>query len=489
MRTKRNIGIIGAGIGGLSAAVHLAEKGFKVSVFEQNDYAGGKAGNYYKDGFRFDTGPSLLTMPFILKDLFKLHNENIEEYLTISRLRVICKYFYPDGKIINAYSNPDEFAEEIESKTSDNISSVKEYLNYCRNIYELTTELFLFSPEINLRTFLNPKFYRSFIKIKRIDPFRTTHKANQSYFKDPKTIQLFDRYATYNGSNPYRAPATLNIIPYVELSLGGYIVEEGIYAIPEALKKLGEKKGVDFYLNHKVEKLLTKNEEVLGLKSNNNDYFFDSVISNIDIGYTHKYLLENSLSDKNEPSLSGIVYYWGIKGNHPSLETHNIIFSANYKKEFDDIFLHKKCPDDPTVYIYISSKFKKDDAPEGFENWFVMVNAPYNIGQDWNSDIDKVRTVIKQKIKDVLGIDLSMKIVIEEVMSPPDIETRTGSLHGSIYGSSSNSKAAAFRRYSVKSKSNRNLYFCGGSVHPGGGIPLVLLSGKHVAEIIKREAK
>jgi phytoene desaturase len=487
MKGKRQIGIIGAGLGGLSAAVHLSKKGFEVTVFEKNDQIGGKAGSLIKEGFRFDTGPSLLTMPFILKDIFELNDENIEEYLTIRRLNTTCKYFYPDGSIINSYSSPEDFAVEVELKTSDSWSTLKNYLNYCSNIYNLTSDLFLFNPKINIKTFLNRKALKSIINLGRVDPFRTMHKANQSYFNDYKMVQLFDRFATYNGSNPYRAPATLNIIPYVELSLGSYVVEEGISAIASGLKELAEKKGVRFILNQQVDKILTKNGKVKGIRSNEKDHFFDSVVSNVDVNYTYKHLLNYDFKNRNEPSLSGIVFYWGVKGNHPSLEIHNIIFSENYKNEFDDIFQIKKCPEDPTVYIYISSKYKKDDAPEGFENWFVMVNTPYNIGQKWNEEIEKMRVLIKKKVERILGINLTEKILFEEVLTPTEIEKNTGSFQGSIYGSSSNSRNSAFLRHPVKSKYYTNLYFSGGSVHPGGGIPLVLLSGKHASELIGRD--
>jgi phytoene desaturase len=487
---QKSVGIIGSGLGGLSAAIHLAGKGYKVTVFEKNSTVGGKANNLYKDNFRFDTGPSLLTMPFILEEIFNAQNERIEEYLTIEKLNTICKYFYPDGTTLNAYSAISKFADEIQAKTSDNSESVIGYLNYCKTIYDLTANLFLFKPELNLKSFFNQNAFKSVLNLKKIDPFRTMHQANKSFFGDTKTIQLFDRYATYNGSNPYMAPATLNIIPHVEYTLGSYIAKEGIFAIPLSLKKLAEKLGVCFLTNQKVEAILLKNKTATGVRSNNNDFFFDSIISNVDPNYTYKSLLKTDNSKilkKADPSLSGIVFYWGIKGEYPELEIHNILFSENYRQEFDDIFIKAKCPDDPTIYIYISSKYKTDDAPSGFENWFVMINTPYNNNQDWDTEIRTLRKVVQQKIHKTLGINVSEKIIFEEILSPPDIEKKMGNFGGSIYGISSNTRSAAFIRSPIKSSRYSNLYFCGGSVHPGGGIPLVLLSGKHAAELISRD--
>ncbi len=190
---------------------------------------------------------------------------------------------------------------------------------------------------------------------------------------------------------------------------------------------------------------------------------------------------------KLEPSLSGIVFYWGVKGTHKNLEIHNILFSQNYKNEFEDIFDKKISPNDPTVYIYISSKFNKNHSPNETENWFVMVNSSYISNQNWGEEISKTRQRILKKINDFLGIDLNDKILFEKVLSPFEIEKQTNSYRGSIYGISSNNKYAAFLRHPNRSKKYKGLYFCGGSAHPGGGIPLVILSGKIAAESLIKD--
>lgn len=496
MKRKLKIAIIGAGIGGLTASIKLASNGFDVSVFEKNSYIGGKAGEIRNNGFRFDSGPSLLTMPFILDKIFKDCGEEINDYLTIKKLNILTKYFYPDGTEIIAYNDVEKFAEEINRKTLDNKNDIKRYLNYSRNIYDLTSDLFIFNNIHEPSTFLNSTALKTLLNIRKLDTFRAMHEANSKFFKDDKTIQLFDRYATYNGSNPFKAPATLNIIPHVEYNLGGYIVSEGISEIPSALQKLAVKNGVKFYLNHNVEKILTdRSKKVKGLQINseipgNYDEDFDIVVSNADAYYSYKNLLNNNSlnrtikKDYPEPSSSALVFYWGVKGIHNNLEIHNIVFSKNYKKEFEDIFDKKVCPVDPTLYIYISSKFKKDDAPDGHENWFVMINAPYIQDQNWNYETNKSKEIIIKKIETILKINLREKIVSEDIMSPVDIEKNTNSFMGSIYGISSNSRKAAFLRQQNRSKKIDGLYFCGGSTHPGGGIPLVISSGKLTANLI-----
>lgn len=490
---KRKICVIGAGLGGLSASIRLANKGFDVDLYEQNSSTGGKASEFRKDGFRFDTGPSLLTMPFVLEELFKDCNENIADYIKLIPLEIVCKYFYPDNTTINAYADVDKFGREIEKTTSDTTELLKRYLNYCANIYNLTADLFLYNSPSSLSTYLNSNALKALLNINKIDPFRTMHNANSDFFTDAKLIQLFDRYTTYNGSDPYKAPATLNIIPHVEYNLGSYIPEGGIYSISKALEKLAIKKGVNIFLNQKVDKIILQNNEAIAIKTNDEIINYDRIISNIDVNYTFQKLICDSKNKEakryitKSPSFSGLVFYWGIKKEFPQLETHNILFSNDYKKEFDSLFNEGTIYNDPTIYIYISSKLNRIDAPAQKENWFVMVNAPYIQGQEWDGEILAARNNIVKKINNILNTDIENLIEFENVLSPTDIQNRTGSYLGSIYGISSNDKFTAFMRQSNKSRTINNLYFCGGSAHPGGGIPLVILSGKIVSDIIQKE--
>lgn len=490
---SKRIGIVGAGLGGLSAAIRLANVGFKVDVYEQNSSPGGKAAQFSKNGFRFDKGPSLLTMPFVIQELFRDSGEEINDYLNLKQLEIICKYFYPDGSVINAYSDMDKFGDEIELKTTDKKESLKKYLNYCKTIYDLTSDLFLYNSPAELSTFLNKKAFSTLLQINKIDPFRTMHQANSDFFSDSKLVQLFDRYATYNGSNPYKAPATLNIIQHVEYNLGSFIPVGGIYSITEALMKLALKKGVKFHFNCKVDEIIIEGKNAKGLKINNQFEKYDAVLSNVDVNTTFQKLIKNIQTreslrySKLPPSFSGLVFYWGINGTFPKLETHNIFFSENYRQEFEYLFFNKTIPLDPTIYVYISSKLNKQDAPDGCENWFVMVNAPYIHNQDWDAEIKTTRYNIIEKLSKYLQLDISKNILFEESLTPINIQNNTGSYLGSIYGIASNDKFSAFRRQSNKSRTIKNLYFCGGSAHPGGGIPLVILSGKISSELIKKD--
>ena len=335
--------------------------------------------------------------------------------------------------------------------------------------------------------------FKTLLQIKSIDPFRTVHQANSAFFKDPKLIQLFDRYATYNGSNPYLAPATLNIISHVEYTMGSFVPDGGIFAISKALQSLAEKKNVKFYFNSKVDKIEVENNIVKGISINSEFHPYNIVISNIDVLTTYKNLIPEKSNEiinkysKHDLSTSAVVFYWGIKGKHEHLEIHNILFSKDYKREFDDLFTQKIIHDDPTIYIYISSKHNPSDAPADCENWFVMINTPPDSNQNWDEEISKSKKIILNRIKKMLSIDLEKQIVVEKVLSSIELERNTGSFRGSIYGISSNNRFAAFLRHPNFSKDISGLYFCGGTVHPGGGIPLVILSGKIAVDMIKQK--
>ena len=483
----KSVGVIGAGIGGMSAAIRLAGSGYKVTVFEKNPIAGGKAGSTGFDGFRFDTGPSLLTMTEVLNELFDSSGEDINAYLDIRKLENLCRYFYSDGTVLNAYSDRDKYFDEAVRKMNVTKERMAAYSNYTKRIYDLTKDIFLFDSYKGMKSLLSFKSLKTLLQIRKIDSFRTIHEANKSFFEDERLVQLYDRYATYNGSNPYSAPATLNLISHVENALGGYYLADGMYGLTKGMYKLAEKNGVEFRFDEEITGIIREGSGITSLCTAKGKYTFDYYVSNLDSITTNiRFLDEPNKKAKNEMlSTSAMVFYWGIKGKHTEFDTHNILFSGDYRKEFNQLFDEKVIPADPTVYIYVSSKFAMTDAPEGYENWFVMINTPANYGQNWEEEANRVRKTIIMKIEKMTGKNIEGSIVAERILNPKILEDRTGSYKGSIYGYSSNSKLAAFKRQSNRSKKYGNLYYCGGSAHPGGGIPLVILSGKNVSEMIK----
>mgnify|MGYP006282980731 CR=1 FL=1 len=486
---KRTVNIVGAGIAGLATAIRLAGRGFRVTVFEQSDGPGGKLNSISWEGFRWDTGPSLFTLPDLVEELYVLAGEEMKTSVRYQKLDVITKYFYEDGKVLEAFGDAELFIEETSSVFREPAAHVRSHLEHSRLMYELTSDLFIFNRFFRMGTFLSPKFMKAFLQAWKLDSMITMHDANARRFRSPHLVQLFDRYATYNGSNPYLAPGTLNIISHLEHNTGAFFPEKGMYSLALGLKKLADQLGVIFHFNQPVEKVVIDRRETKGVIVEGGIYPSDLVVSDIDIFYLYRDLLEDIPFPikhfKKERSTSALIFYWAIDGAFPQLELHNIFFSADYRREFDYLREKREIYEDPTIYLFISSKMVKGDAPEGKENWFVMINVPENLGQDWDGLIGKTRKNVLDKISRIMGVDIEPLILHEFVTDPRTIERDTFSHRGSLYGNSSNNRTAAFSRHPNFLRKYRGLYFVGGSVHPGGGIPLCLASAKIVDQHIK----
>lgn len=485
--------IIGSGVAGLSAAIRLALQGHLVEVFESNSYPGGKLSQFEQDGFRFDAGPSLFTMPQLVDELFSLAGLNPSNHFQYQRLGEICRYFYEDGTRFTAWADTSRFANEVSEKTGEPVQNILKALKKSEQYYNLIGILFLYKSLHKASTFLNWTAGKAVLQIPFLGIFTTMHKANRKQFTSEKVVQLFDRYATYNGSDPYQTPGLLNMIPHFEYGFGAWFPVKGMVSITNRLVWLAEYCGVKFHFSSPVQEILVENGKVKGILVKNEKQAFDLVISNADMVSTYRKLLPNEKHPNrllNQPkSSSALIFYWGINAEFPELGLHNILFSANYKSEFEAIFKQKTIGPDPTIYINITSKYKPDDAPANCENWFVMINVPNNHGQDWDLLISKAREAIIEKASRLLGRPITPLIVSEQILDPRSIESRTSSFQGALYGNSSNNRFAAFLRHANFSPYIDGLYFCGGSVHPGGGIPLALLSGKITANLIAEKCK
>ena len=486
--SKNTIGIIGSGVAGLAAGIRLAAAGNQVSIFEANAYAGGKLSEFTQGAYRFDAGPSLFTLPQLVLDLLQLAGIPETEFPYI-KLDQGCHYFYEDGTRIIAWADREKFVAEIKNKLRVEPKVLEKYLDSAQYKYERTAPLFVESSLHQWETYFQKKTLKGLAAIPHLHLFETMHAQNSRDLKEPHLVQFFNRYATYNGSNPYAAPALLNMIPHLEMGIGTFFPKNGMHQITDSLVKAAKKLGVNFHFNEKVTRILHQRKVVSGIETEQANYSFSRVVSNMDINPTYRKLLPDVAPPENllvqEKSSSAIIFYWGIQKTFAELDLHNIFFSADYEAEFRHIFKEKKFYADPTVYLNISSKYKHDDAPEGHENWFVMINVPPNTGQDWDQWIREARAAVLQKLSRILGTEIAPLIVNESILDPRLIESKTSSFGGSLYGNASNNRYAAFLRHANYSSQIKGLYFCGGSVHPGGGIPLCLNSGKIVAEMME----
>ena len=480
--------VIGTGVGGLAIAIRLALKGYQVEVFEKNSYPGGKLSAFEKDGFRFDAGPSLFTQPQNIEELFSLAGEPIEKYFSYQQVPIANKYFYENGKQVKAYTDAEDFAKEMKLQLNEDPQVVLNYLQQSKKLYENIGLLFLEHSLHRAKTWFHSRVFKALSTVKLSYLFQSLHQYNSSKFSSPEAVQLFNRFATYNGSSPYKTPAMLSLIPHLEQNEGTFYPIGGMISITNALYQLALKKGVKFHFDSPVQRIIHDNGNVSGVEVNEQIYSAKIIVSNADVYFTYKNLLANPLMAKKvlkqERSSSAVIFYWGIKKKFHQLELHNIFFSKEYKNEFEYIFKEGKLSSDPTVYINITSKMQANQSPEGKENWFVMVNAPANKGQNWEELKKVLRENILLKLSRMLGEDIGAQIETEHTLDPIMIEQQTASYMGSLYGTSSNSKFAAFLRHANFTSSIKGLYFCGGSVHPGGGIPLCLKSAKIVSDLI-----
>ena len=480
--------IIGSGIAGIASALRLRKKRYDVTVFEANDYPGGKLHAFKKDGFRFDAGPSLFTMPWLVDELFELYDLNPKDYFDYRSKDVICNYFWEDGTRFSAKADQKKFVQEAAQLFDTKPELIFKYLNNSGEKYDLTASIFLEKSLHKLKTYLSSDTLKAVLALSKLSINATLNEVNQQYFSNPHLVQLFNRYATYNGSSPFKTPGIMSMIPHLEMSQGTYFPEGGMHAITKSLFELAKSQGVTFKFDAPVKKIEHEAGQIKGVSTDQEFHSADLVVSNMDIFSTYNRLLKNTKKPdrvlRQERSSSALIFYWGINQSFPNLDLHNILFSDQYEEEFQYIFDKKQLHEDPTVYINISSKENKEDAPKGKENWFVMINAPGNIGQDWDQIKKEARANVIKKINRILGIDMQSLIESESVLDPISIETKTSSHQGSLYGASSNSKFSAFLRHPNFSSGIKNLYFCGGSVHPGGGIPLCLLSAKIVDDLI-----
>ena len=515
--------VIGAGIAGIAASIRLAAKGYSVDVYEANAYPGGKLSTFERDGYRFDAGPSLFTMPHLVDDLFRLAGRNPADYFEYVKLDETCRYFWDDGTRLTAWADLERFGREVESVLGEPAEHLHEHLADSAVKYDVTEKLFLHRSLHKAATWLNRDALRGYRNLPKLGVFSTMNRANERRFRHPKLVQLFNRYATYNGSDPYQTPATLNIIPHLEYNIGAFFPKDGMVSITNSLVQLAEEMGVRFHYNTRVTEIVTEGKRVVGVVSdelgvgprmsdecspasansslitNNSSASADRllthhsiVISNMDVVSTFRRLLLNARQPerilRQPKSSSGLIFYWGIKREFLELSLHNIFFSNDYRAEFDSLFGQQQLSDDPTIYLNITSKQKPDDAPPGCENWFILLNAPNNTGQDWDAIIARARQNVIHKLSHTLGLDIEPLIETEAVLDPRSIESRTSSSQGALYGNSSNNRFAAFLRHANFSHEFNNLYFVGGSVHPGGGIPLCLLSAKIATEMVGRES-
>jgi phytoene desaturase len=486
--------VVGAGLGGLACAARLAATGHQVVVCEAAATHGGKLGLEVHDepgvgAFRFDTGPSLVTMPGVFHDLFAATGGWPDD-LSLTPLDPIARYRFADGSGFDATRDLDEHCARLDAALGAGAGDDwRAFTARARQVWDASREPFL------ERALSGGRLARLAVTqprdIAAIAPGRTLRALGRRYLRDPRLRMVLDRYATYTGSDPRRAPAALAAVPFVEQAFGGWYVEGGLRRLGDAVLQRALDLGVEVRLSNRVARITVDGGRASGVELDGGERLpADVVVANADAAHVYGDLVPCPPAARRlaraTPSLSGFVLLLAVRGRTPGLAHHNVLFPDDYDAEFDAVFGASARPvDDPTLYVCVP-----DDpsvAPPGSEAWFVLVNAPrHGSGPGAVRWDDATASSYADHLLDRLGargLAVRDRVLWSRHLSPADLEARTGAVGGAIYGTSSNGPSAAFLRPANRSPVD-GLFLVGGSSHPGGGLPLVTLSAKVVAGLV-----
>ncbi|WP_338780981.1 phytoene desaturase family protein [Metabacillus sp. FJAT-52054] len=487
--------VIGAGLGGLSAAITLASEGWDVTVAEKNSHPGGKMMPVKLGSFHFDFGPNTITMPQVFEEVFHKAGKKMQDYLEMVKLQKHTVNYFPDGNVFFLSSDKATMKQQLRNLDPKGYRNYDRFISEITRLYGLSEKHFFPRMFKSVLDYTSPSLSYAFMRVR---PLETMDHFFRKYFGNEQVIQAFNRYATYIGSSPYQSPATFAMIAYLELVQGVFYIKGGNTKIAEAFYELAKEMGVQFMMNTKVQELQISNKRInTVLLENGQELTADEVILNADLLKSFPELVAESerphFTDKKRngysPSISAFVILAGIEGKIDKLAHHSVFFSKNYRKEFDELFKNQNYSEDPTIYISNSSFSDPSQADAG-SNLFILVNAP-PLNQDGRLQISPqdYKSLIYEKLEQA-GVSLSGKIMEEQLFTPLDIQDRFGAYRGALYGISANKKWDAFMRPGNFPADIQNLSFAGGSTHPGGGSPMVTISGMNVAEeIAKRESK
>ena len=495
-----NVIVVGAGIGGLSAAIGLAARGVHVTLLEQNTRVGGKLNFWDKDGFTFDTGPHVLTMLWALDEVFQAAGTRLADHLDMVRLDTVCRYHFEGGATLDAPADSEDAALAIARFAPSDEAGFRRFLAYARQVSDATTDPFLrqdFGAQVHgLPSTAQWGQLRDFLALK---PWRTLRDVIQAHFTDPRLRQIFELYALYSGSHPARASGIFATVADVQWRQGTYYVRGGLYALAHALRYLALSLGVHVQTSTQATEIIVKGGHARGVATHTGDRLYaDAVVCNADCltalttlippparrAWTEKQV------EKIEPSTSAFLLLLGIQGTYPQLAHHNSFLAQNGEAEFTAIFDQGRPAEDPTIGVACQSVTDPSKAPPGCSNLFVMTNPPALSDRfDWQTETPRYRELVLAKLERMGLTGLRDRILVEQIWTPLDLQSRYAAYRGAIYGLSSNGWRQGFLRSPQVSPDVRGLYFVGGSTHPGGGVPLCTLSGTNAAKRITDDKK
>jgi phytoene desaturase len=467
------VAVIGAGVGGLATAVRLAAAGHEVCVLEAGDAPGGKCGRVRRGGFTWDSGPSLLTMPWVFEDLFAATGAPLAGELELLPVEPVTRYRFADGSGFDLSADLARSRAALDAWRPDAGDEWAAFMRTCERMWR-ASEAVLRGPAP-----WPPRRPRagdprpSPLDLLRVQPWRTLRDLARAHTADPRLRMVIERFATYAGADPRRAPAALAVAGYVEHAWGAWHPRGGLYALVEALARRLAALGGTLRLGAHVERIAVAGGRATGVElAGGGRLAADAVVAALDAEAVHRRLLGRPLRVR-ERSVSGLALMLGLRGRTDGLAHHAVTFPADYDAEFDDVFRFRRPVRDPAIYVSAPSATD----PSEPEAWFVLVNAPAIAdAADWEAEAE---TLI-----DRLGV--RDRIEARALRTPGDLERETGGVAGAIYGVAPHGRLGTLRRPAATVSGIRGLWITGGTVHPGGGLPLVALGGALTAREVAR---
>ncbi|MEU8198068.1 FAD-dependent oxidoreductase [Microbispora amethystogenes] len=512
--------VVGSGVGGMVAALLLARDGHDVRIYERLPRLGGKLAEHRRDGFTFSIGPSLLTLPGLFLDLGLP--------LDLLELDELCRYRFADGSVLSTYRDPDRTAGEVDRLAPGEGRNWRAYHRWAERCLDAAMRTFFVGP-LTGPVVEPPAPWRGGGALGRPDhafpgtgaeagggggdasrtggrggqvprarlgdlfavaPGRTLDALAGGFFRDARLRQYVDRYATYAGSNPYRAPAALGCVPAIEHGDGGWYVRGGLPRIADALAAALDKAGVEVRTETEVTEVIAGADRVRGVRTAGGEVTLaDVVVVNADAAALYGRLLPDRTRLRRIAGLglssSAFLMLAAVEGRTEGMPHHSIVFSGDYRREFGDIFDRRRPPEDPTVYIGCPSVHDATMAPDGAESWSMLVNVPAGDPARWPMSPEAYAELVLERLAS-RGHDLSGRLRFLDLLTPADLRDRYGAWGGAIYGGAYGGPLASFRRPGNRGP-RRGLYLVGGTAHPGGGLPLVAMGGRIVAELVARD--
>ncbi len=489
---RERVLVVGAGLGGLSAAAGLAAAGFEVEVFEKNERIGGKLNLIERDGFRFDFGPSILILPHLFQRVFERAGRRLDDYVELVEIQPQWRSFFPDGAVVDLFPDLARMETELE-KLGPRARGYWDFVEYSRRLYGFAGKAFFESGADTLGQVVRGHRWREIVRGAGL-PF-SVHEGVARRVEEPHLRSMLDFFVKYVGSSPYDAPAILNLMPYSQLRYGLWYVRGGFYRLAEAFGKLLAELGVKVHLSAQVTRILTRDRRAEGIVlADSGEERADAVVCNMEVIPAYERLLGErgawlrGYRWRFEPAASGVVVHLGVNRRYEQLRHHNVFTSEDPRAYFDAVHRRKVLPEDPSIYLVCPTITDPSVAPEGHHIIKVLPHVPHLR----EPPLPRERYLeFKERLFDKLermGLtDLRRHIVVEEVLTPHDLEQLFFSNRGAIYGVVSDRRKNLGFKAQKRSSRYRGLYFVGGSVNPGGGTPMAVLGGEHVARMVAED--